>query len=565
MASQTHNGAALEPSFADVMAAIERDQALSLQTKRHWICSLRRIGKLLERPPESIVARWTAARHPVGRLHHASAGCSQKTLANHRANVRRALLWFSEEHDLPVRGTPFSAAWKILYRQLPAPRPRRVLSSFLRYCSARDIAPEAVTDRVLDAYMDYRAATTSLATDTAARRQIARAWNGCIGLISEWPGVRLIEPPVNVSGGPAWEDFPQQLRTDIEKYLAGLLKLRRSPKGRRIRPCKASTIKVRRNMLAALTRKAVALGTPLEAIGDLATLLNPDLIERVLDSYWKESGDEPSVFTIDASALVLSIARETQCLGAEAIEQLEDFRAQLELHRPEGMTEKNLALIRQVRSGDVWKRVLAHPGELMVQARLRKTSAPTKAAVMAQLAASIAILTRFPVRLSNLAKIKLGENLLRPGGPSSNYYLVFPQADVKNRQPLPGVLDSNVTTILDEYLQDFWPILQRGHKESWLFPGEAGSFKTPTTLSEQVTERIVKATGLRITVHQFRHAAAAMFLDSQPGNYEMVRKLLGHRNVQTTIRFYCALETTQATEVYAEIIRRKMAEAEPIA
>jgi integrase len=53
------------------------------------------------------------------------------------------------------------------------------------------------------------------------------------------------------------------------------------------------------------------------------------------------------------------------------------------------------------------------------------------------------------------------------------------------------------------------------------------------------------ATGLRITVHQFRHAAAAIYLKDHPGNYETVRQLLGHRDIQTTIRFYCGLETSR--------------------
>ena len=61
--------------------------------------------------------------------------------------------------------------------------------------------------------------------------------------------------------------------------------------------------------------------------------------------------------------------------------------------------------------------------------------------------------------------------------------------------------------------------------------------------SKQITERIQKAVGLRITVHQFRHAAAAIYLKHHPGDYETVRQMLGHSNIQTTIKFYCGLET----------------------
>jgi integrase len=60
-----------------------------------------------------------------------------------------------------------------------------------------------------------------------------------------------------------------------------------------------------------------------------------------------------------------------------------------------------------------------------------------------------------------------------------------------------------------------------------------------------------------VTPHQFRHAAAAIFLKHQPGNYEAVRRLLGHRSIQTTIRFYCELESTQANAIFGQIVRRE--------
>ena len=62
-------------------------------------------------------------------------------------------------------------------------------------------------------------------------------------------------------------------------------------------------------------------------------------------------------------------------------------------------------------------------------------------------------------------------------------------------------------------------------------------------------------TGLRITVHQFRHASAAFYLKPRPGEYETVRRFLGHHNIQTTVNFYCGLETTQANEAFGKIIR----------
>ena len=97
----------------------------------------------------------------------------------------------------------------------------------------------------------------------------------------------------------------------------------------------------------------------------------------------------------------------------------------------------------------------------------------------------------------------------------------------------------------------------RGSNELWLFPGESGGCKDAKTFSGQITERIEKATGLCITVHQFRHAAAAMWLKHNPGDYETVRRFHGQNNIQTTINYYCGLETNAACERFGAVVRRE--------
>jgi integrase len=61
-----------------------------------------------------------------------------------------------------------------------------------------------------------------------------------------------------------------------------------------------------------------------------------------------------------------------------------------------------------------------------------------------------------------------------------------------------------------------------------------------------------------MTVHQFRHAAGAVILQHRPGEYELVRQLLGHRSVQTTINAYVGLESIPANEIFGQIIMDQM-------
>jgi integrase len=549
----------LEPSIADAIADIEQAPDLSKQTRRHLVCSLRQIAKWLDRPAACIAARWTSIRMSVGHLHHARLGVTAKTLANHRSNVRAALRWFGKEHDVPVRGVPLSPEWAKLRDSSKDRGQRARLYGLMRYCSGRGIPPGLVDDAVLDAYLRYRAETTALASGIMAQRSIARAWNAGVRTLGGWPARLLTEPPLKAKQGPTWEDFPEGLRRGVDAYLRGLTKPRLSLNGKRIRPCAPGTIRTRRAEIEAVARMAVRQGVPIENLTSLAALLNPDIVDQVIEAYWQQNGKEPKVFTIDLGWKLLRIARETGCLDQPAIERLDEIRARLEEYRRVGLTDKNLKLVRQILTDGIWSEVSSLPDILMRQARQDMDHAPIKAALTAQLAVAIAILTFAPIRIKNLAEIELGQNLIKPGGLNSPYWLVFPHFDVKNRVDLNFKFDEPLTELIDEYVHEFRPALLRGSNTSWLFPGETrGEHKTETTLSDQITERVEKATGLQITAHQFRHAAAAFYLKHHPGDYETVRRFLGHRNIQTTINFYCGLQTLQATEEFGKIVRRQI-------
>jgi hypothetical protein len=307
--------------------------------------------------------------------------------------------------------------------------------------------------------------------------------------------------------------------------------------------------------LAAAARLAVRTGVAIGDLNSLSALLAPDVAEKVLDAYWAKNGETPKAFTIDLACRFVAIARETKCIDEAACERLDQMRRHLEDQRRGGLTDKNTALIRQVLTPGVWSRVVNLPQHLMSTAR-SQLSAPLKAAVTAQLAVAIAILTVAPVRLANLTAIKLGLNLIKPGGPASNYWLVFPDYDVKNRVRLEYSLEPYLTRMIDQYVHDFRPVLLKGRSEDWLFPGQYGGAKSSILLSGQVTRRIYQRTGLRMTVHQFRHAAGAIILKHRPGEYELVRRLLGHRNVQTTINAYIGLENIHASEIFSKIVMK---------
>jgi Phage integrase family len=547
----------IEKSFADAIAMIAAAEELPEEKRRHWTTSLRQVAKAWGRPPEVIPARYSAVRADLINLHEVPAGLTAKTLQNHKSNAKSALLYLAREKGVPEHGAPLVEEWKALKAKIEGSLVRHRLSSFMRFCSANGIKPGEVSESVVECFIEYRSRCGKPA-DTAFRRLMARAWNANVEMIPGWPDTKLIEPPVKSTVEIAWSDFPEGLRQDVERYLEGLTKIRRNRKGQRIRPLKPVTIRTRRAELQGAARMAVKVGVSIENLTSLSALLAPEVAERVLEAYCEKNGEAPKLYTIDLAGRFLSIARETKCLSEADCDRLNETREFLDEQRPEGFTEKNAALIRQVLAPDIWDRVINLPFRMMAEARRDRGRAPVQSAVKAQIAVAIAILTIVPLRIKNLTQIRLGLNLNKPGGPGSDYWLNFPNYDVKNRLKLEYALDEYITALIDEYVHDFRPTLLRGRNEDCLFPGLRSGAKGEVSFSGQITDRVLKLTGLRITSHQFRHAAGAIILQEQPGNYELVRLILGHRSVSTTMRCYIWLKQVHASQIYQKMVRKRL-------
>jgi integrase len=169
---------------------------------------------------------------------------------------------------------------------------------------------------------------------------------------------------------------------------------------------------------------------------------------------------------------------------------------------------------------------------------------------------AVAILTVAPVRIGNLAATKLDQHLLRVGGPKGLFWLQYEAHEVKNHVDLEFTFDAELTALVTEYIEVHRPVLLRGSNERCLFPGvNNGGFKAPHLLSAQIRNMVEQRTGLRVTAHQFRHVAAAMLLKKFPGNYPLVAKVLGHKGTATSMNNYIGLETLEANQIFAALVR----------
>src|SRR5262245_19598098 len=173
-------------TFADAIAVIAASPELPEQTRRHWPTSLRTIAKLLNQPLEVIPARYSALRPYLAELHHAPAGLTRKTVLNHQSNAKTALLWLELKMDMSERGIPLTPAWEELRRNISHKASRWKLASIMRFCSASSVAAHEVDEAVIDRFMAHRA-RTGKASQSGFRRELARLWNGNVGVVPGWP------------------------------------------------------------------------------------------------------------------------------------------------------------------------------------------------------------------------------------------------------------------------------------------------------------------------------------------------------------------------------------------
>ena len=118
--------------------------------------------------------------------------------------------------------------------------------------------------------------------------------------------------------------------------------------------------------------------------------------------------------------------------------------------------------------------------------------------------------------------------------------------------PIPGDVKASSAKL---YMTRYQRVLTNGHASTLLeLPGRSNAPKNANTLRRNITTTVRRVLGLQINPHLFRHISAYVFLSRHPGHYEEVRRILHHRNIQTTIDSYAGLEATTALVRYDNIV-----------
>ncbi len=537
-------------TLADVLGRLERDEELS-PTRRRDLCSaVRRTAQLLNRDPAMLPARIGALRHGFNGVHPGHAGVSEKTVQNIKSNVLAAFRHLGIAQAARPMVAHLDPAWHRLVRSLPEKSMRYGLSRFARFCSNAGYAPGGVDDRVVDEFMAAVREATFVRNPDKLHRQTTRLWNKAVEAVEEWPRRRLLVPASRRSRESIpLAEFPESFQKELAAYLAWLedgdpFAVHRPP-----RRCRPSTIRERRTYLSLAASALVRRGHVVDRITTLADLVEVNALKEVCRFYLERNQGTPTQFLRCLGNTLIHVARHWLRLDEGRIDELRDVRRRLG-PTPSGLTGKNRAMLRQFDDPATLGRLLALPGQLAEEA-IKNDNGGQRAAVKMQTALAIEIFLMAPMRIGNLIRLQVDTHLVRSGGRKGPVHIVFTGEEMKNAEPIEYELPRHLIGMLDLYLERFRPRLA-GPGNRHLFPGQKWPMKTPSRLRQQLAETIRRRTGIVITAHQFRHLAAKLVLDANPANFELARRVLGHKRMRTTTSFYAGLDARRAVRHYDE-------------
>ena len=254
-------------------------------------------------------------------------------------------------------------------------------------------------------------------------------------------------------------------------------------------------------------------------------------------------------------SVLTGIARNYVKLPESELKKLLDLRRRL-APKQRGMTTKNRTRLRQFDDPAAVQSILHLPRRLVEEAKGR--GLPDKrSAVLVEMALVIELFLMCMPRIKNVASIHLDQNLQRSRATrTGRCHLVFEPSEVKNGQHLEFDLNLLTVELLDLYLGTYRQFLAPARCR-WLFGTRDGtSHVDECVLSNRMRTAILKRTGLTINPHLFRALGAKLYLDQNPGGYEVVRRMLGHTSLSTVISAYTGLESVSTARHFDQTMRK---------
>ncbi len=455
------------------------------------------------------------------------------------------------------------------------------MAGFAAFCTSQTIAPAEVTDQHLAQFEDWLAKRTLYATPRRLVTSVRRAWNRAAISVPGWPKIQLNLPSRRGQLLLPFAAFPASFQQDIDTFVAKVTGQtvtdkfgvddenneipRPVPQAEAIamafgtwgskpalKPMRPLTVVSKLQLIKAAANALHRSGQPLSSITSLTSLVMPvSRAAAILNTLEHEAAGAPSPKLGHVSELLRQLAKYHADSSAKDIDQLSRWAGKARVQYNE-MTGKNRHLVELALTPARHQALLNLPQALLDDAA---ELGPTKrGATTAKHAALINLLIKCPMRLANLLGLRLDQHLLRPDPRKSEISaIMIGEEETKNRVPLLYLLSRQTAVILEIWLRDYRPLLAMPGNP-YVFAGKGLGPMTRAGMRDAVKGVTNERIGIAVNPHAFRHIAAETFLQRRPGDYENTRRLLGHKRLETTTKYYCRSENKAAMALYDEIL-----------
>lgn len=519
---------------ADIHGKVERNEFKSLKSAANVI------AKWLNKDPTTWVVASAKdvvdAMHGLHPIRHNIAESYLRVTSSRMMKILRlsgtAFLSGHCKTELPLAWQePVAAARRVDERRL------RCLMPFIRFQSNNGHSPQDVTQANFDTYCAAVEETSQRKNKLGSKQGAQRDWNYFAKHVDVWPKLLFVFRNRR-------EDYmlpddqlpPAAAEFDVKQHVP----LRGNSKfGKRRRKLSKETIKSRRYTFRRIISAAVAGGIPMHRLKTMADVCDREVLETAFN-FILDRNDKDVDGTCDVcrlAGLMYAVAEQWVGLTGDELKAFhllyEDFE-----HIQHGMAEKNQRLLAKFTTDAAIAAFLKTPKRVMDE--YTNTAELTHHdCVRMQMAAAMSLLTRVLIRMENLKRIEDKTHLLDCGyGGNRKVILFFGADEVKNDAYLETILSLRVVGVLDTYMLRAWPKLKRGKPTNCLFPGYGGKHKAASTFGPQLSDFVFRETDIRVTPHQFRHLGGYFHLLRYPGDYASVQQMLGHRKIETTIKYY---------------------------
>ena len=537
--------------LAEVICRLQVDPDLSLVRKREMISALRSVARLLELDPAAIPAAPRELRNRLAALSPAAGGISHGRWNNIRSLTLAALRQAGVRTMRGRAHEPLAPVWQALRALLPDANARFGLSRFMSFCSTQTVTPEAVGTTTFAAFQQALDTDSLVKTPGVVYRTSCRIWNQSASGISGWPNFIATIPANDRLYALKWQDFPDSFVADADKFLHRLGN--QDPFADDYAPSvKPSTVNMRRKQILQIATALVRSGQPASAITGLATLVQVPNATLVLRFFFNRFQNKKAKYLHQQALLLKTIARHWAKAGSDHVETLAKICRNLAIKHT-GMTEKNRLRLRQFDNPANVSALVNLPRRVLDELS-RNDDGGRDAALQAMYATAVELLTIAPIREENLTELRLDRHFVSiRAGSAKTLHLVLSAEETKNDAPYELEIPPDTAKLLATYRTQYHPRLSKG-VSPWLFPNPAGERRSVVSFAQGISRFVLRETGIVMNVHIFRHTAAKLHLDAHPEDIETVRRILGHKNVTTTTRYYAETKTAAAFRRYGDLI-----------